>query len=174
MRAFPLLLLAGLCLSKPAAALPLLAKHPPVTRHRTEIGDWRLDIGANPFSGNVVCRLRERHGHALYQQGAIGFRFRRGWDVADAVYRLDGGSPRVWRNDLPELVRLGTPIDTGGMDDPTRGIVWIPLSRLAAVNAISIQPRRDRAQRTFHISGFRGLYEEAIARGCTPDSRFVQ
>ena len=173
MRVLPVLLLGGLCLSTAAAALPLLPKHPRVARHRTEMGAWRLDVATNPFSGTVVCRLRDRHGQAVYQQGAIGFRFRGGWDVAKAVYRLDGGPPRLWRNDLPELLRLGTPIDTGGIDNPTQGIVWIPLSRLGGVNAITIQPRPDRAQRVFHIGGFRGLYEAAIARGCT-DSRFVR
>lgn len=168
------LFLAGLCLSASAAALPFFPKHPRIARHRTEMGEWRLDMSTNPFSGSVVCRLRDRHGQAFYQQGAIGFRFRAGWDVSNAVYRLEEGAPISWRNDLPELVRLGTPIDTGGIDNPTRGIVWIPLSQLEGVNAITIQPRPDRTQRTFRLSGFRGLYEEAAARGCSPDSRFVQ
>jgi hypothetical protein len=168
------LFVAGLCLSTAAAAFPFFPKHPRIARHRTEISDWRLDVSTNPFSGNVVCRLRERHGEAVYQQGAIGFRFRASWDVENAIYRVDGGAPRTWRNDLPELVHLGTPIDTGGIDNPTQGIVWIPLSRLEGANAIVIQPRPDRAQRTFHFAGFRGLYEDAVARGCTPDSRFVR
>lgn len=157
-----------------AAALPVLTKHPRAERHRTEIGSWRLDVATNPFSGDVVCRLAERHGRAVYQQGAIGFRFPREWDVARAVYRPDGGAPRESRNDLPELVRLGTPIDTGGIDNSTGGTVWIPLSRLAHVNAVAIQPGPDRVQRVFHVGGFRTLYEDAVARGCTPDSRFVQ
>jgi hypothetical protein len=32
-----------------AGAVPLLPKHPPVAKHRTRIGDWRLDVARNPF-----------------------------------------------------------------------------------------------------------------------------
>ncbi len=171
----PLVLFAVvLGLTPAAAALPFLPRHPQVERHRTEIGPWRLDVATNPFSGNIVCRLRERYDRAFYQQGAIGFRFPGGWDVNKAVYRLDGGLPRLWRNDLPELVRLGTPIDTGGIDNPSQGIVWIPLSRLQGVNSIAIQAREDRVPRTFRVGDFIALYEEAIARGCVPGSRFVR
>lgn len=160
--------------SSAAGALPLLPRHPPVVRHRAQAGDWRLDINRNPFSGDIVCRLADRHGRAFYQQGAIGFRFRKGWDVADAVYRLDGGAAHVWRDDLPQLLRMGTPMDTGGIANPAEGIVWIPLGRLEGINAVTIQPRLDRAARAFHFRGFRGLYQLALARGCVPDSRFVR
>jgi hypothetical protein len=157
-----------------AGALPLLPRHPPVVRHRTDVGDWRLDISRNPFSGDVACRLRDRHGRAFYRQGALGFRFRRSWDVAEAVYRVDGGTVRAARDDLPELIRIGTPIDTGGIANATEGVVWIPAARLARANAVAVQPRPDRAVRIFRFRGFRGLYELAVARGCTPDSRFVR
>jgi hypothetical protein len=174
MRALAVLVAGCFGIASAADAVVLLPKHPRVVRHRTRVGDWRLDVARNPFSGDIVCRLRDAHGQAIYRQGAVGFRFRRSWDVAAAVYRLDGGEPRAWRDDLPELVRLGTPMDTGGIDNPTEGRVWIPLSRLSGVNAVAIQPRLDRAQRVFHLRGFRGLYELAQARGCVPDVRFVR
>jgi hypothetical protein len=170
----PIALMLACACAAPAAALPLLPKHPRVARHRTQVGDWRLDVSRNPFSGDIVCRLRDRHGDAVYQQGAVGFRFSKHWDVAKAVYRLDGGVPRAWRDDLPELLRIGTPIDTGGIANPSQGIVWIPVSRLAGVNAVAIEPRPDRRPKLFHFRGFRGLYELAVARGCAPDARFVR
>lgn len=157
-----------------AAATAFVPRHPALDRHRTEAGDWRLDIARNRFSGDVECRLRARNRHSLYQGGAVGFRFSSRWDVSEAVYRVDDGPLRTWRDDQPELTRLRTPVETGGMDNPSRGIVWIPRELLADANRITIQPRRDRRARTFHFRGLRGLYELARERGCVPDSRFVR
>lgn len=168
-----LALIAGVfaCVAADAAILP---KRPPVDRHRADTGDWRLEIAHDRFSGAIVCRLRARDHRALYRSGAVGFRFGRGRDVGEAVYRLDGGDLRATRNDLPELFRLGTPIDTGGMANPTEGIVWIPLRLLGDANSVSIEPDPRHRARTFHFRGLKGLYELAQARGCPPDSRFVR
>lgn len=154
--------------------LPLVPRHPPVARHHATVGDWRLDIAHNRFSDEITCRLRARHGKAFYQAGAVAFRFDDDWDVSQAVYRIDSGEPRRWREDLPELLRIGAPIDRGGVENAMRGLVWIPLRRLAEANNIAIQARPDRAARTFHFRGLKGLYETAIDRGCSPDSRFVR
>lgn len=158
----------------PGVTAAIFPAHPAVARHRTSVGDWQLDIRFNRFSNEVTCRLRATNGRARYQGGAVGFRFARSWDVAEAVYRLDGGPPHAWRDDLPELVNLGTPIESGGLANPTGGVVWIPLHRLESINSIAIQPRRDRRARIFHFRGLKGLYELAQARGCISDSRFVR
>lgn len=154
--------------------VPFIPRHPPVARNHATVGDWRLDIARNRFSQDMTCRLRARHKRAFYQAGAVAFRFDDDWDVAAAVYRIDGKEPRRWREDLPELVRIGAPIDRGGVENAMRGLVWIPLRRLTEANSIAIQPRTDRVATTFHFRGLKGLYETAIARGCFPDSRFVR
>lgn len=162
-------LLLGGVLSVPGAA-----RSPKVLRHRTVIGGWRLDIARNAFSGEIACRLREAHGRAFYQGGAIGFRVAHGRDAMAATYRIDGGAPRAWRDDLPELLALGTPVDTGAMADPTGGIVRVPWRLLASANSIAIQPASDRRVRTFRLGGVHGLRALALARGCVPDARFVR
>ena len=170
LRVAPLLLVMS---AGTAFAVPFIPRHPVVARHRTTIGDWRLDIARNRFSNDVVCRLRARDGHALYRGGAVGFRFPSRWDVGEAVYRIDDGPPRASRDDLPALIELRTPVDTGGMDNPSRGTVWVPFRLLVDANRVTIQPRRDRRARTFHFRGLKGLYDLARERGCVPDARFV-
>lgn len=154
--------------------LPLIAPNPPVVRHRAAAGDWRLDIARNGFSEDISCRLRDRKKRAFYQARAVAFRFDDDWDVSQAVYRIDGGKPQRWREDLPELLRIGAPIDRGGVENAMRGLVWIPFRRLTEANRIAIQARPDRPAKTFHFRGLHGLYETAVARGCAPDSHFVR
>jgi len=88
-----LLLCAGAAfgVAVPASALPLLPHHPKITHESTHLGDWRLDIARDPFSGEVVCRLGARNHKAIYRASAVGFRFKHKWNTTDAVYRLDGG-----------------------------------------------------------------------------------
>jgi len=164
--ALALCLLAGLSAAPAAAALG-------VDRQRTIAGDWRLDVSRDRFSQQIICRLRARGG-ALVEGNAVGFRFKRSWDVSAAVYRIDGGTPRQSRDDRPELLRLGTPMETGGITNPTDGVVWIPLRLLADANAVAIKPQPGRRPKVFHFSGLRGLYQLAHERGCMPDSRFVR
>lgn len=157
-----------------AMALPFFPRHPPLVKHRSKAGDWRLDIVRNEFSGEISCRLRSKDKRMVYHAGAIGFRFKRKWDVHGAVYRLDKGEPRAWRGDLPELVRLGAAIDGGAVENASGGVVWLAFARLREVNSVTIQPRTDRKARTFHLRGLGGLYESALGQGCSPDSRFAR
>jgi hypothetical protein len=157
-----------------ASAWPFVPHHPKVTTETTSLGDWRLDIAHERFSGEIACRLRSRDHKSLYRAGAVGFRFKSRWDVAAAVYRVDHSEPRYSRDDLPDLIARGVPMDRGGMDNADAGIVWIPYEHLTRANAISIEPRRDRRAVTFHFRGLVALRDIALARGCTPESRFVE
>ena len=152
--------------------IPQLVRGAPIERSKTEAGGWQLKLSRDRFSGDVVCRLRTRGGKVHYQSGALAFHFSRKWDVHDAVYRIDGGAPRHWRGDLPDLVRNGAPIDSGPVTNASTGLVWIPAHLLESANRIAIQPRPDRPPKVFHIGGFASMHELAAARGCAPDSRF--
>lgn len=152
--------------------VPFAPRHPQVVLKKSAMGDWRLERRRNPFSEAMACRLRARDGKAFFQGGAIAFRFPAGWDVHEAFYRLDRGVPQSWRDDLPELVRIGVPIDQGGVVNASAGLVWIPWRKLTEANRVAIQARPNRAARIFHLGGLKGLYEAAVAQGCAPDSRF--
>lgn len=153
---------------------PTPASAKTIRQGRVAIGDWRLDISRDSFSGYVSCRLWQAHRRAIYRGGAVGFRFPSRLSVSAATYRINGGELRRWRDDIPELVALNSPIDSGTMTRPYNGVVWIPWRLLAAANSVTIQPASGVTPRTFHLAGIRGLRATALARGCSPDTRFTQ
>jgi hypothetical protein len=167
-------LLVAVVAAFPAHADVLGPHHPRITYETTRLGDWRLDIARDPFSGGIACRLRSGDHKAFYRADAVGFRFAAKWNVAQAVYRLDGGEPRTQRDDLPELIASGTPLDRGGMDNASGGVVWVPFETLRQANMIAIAPRPDRRAVTLHFRGLIALHDIAVERGCSPESSFVE
>jgi hypothetical protein len=139
----------------------------------TRLGDWRLDVARDGFSGAIACRLEMHHHRALVRAGAVGFRFPRHWDLTNAVYRLDDGAPRRSRDDIPRLLALGVPFDRGPIDNAADGWIWIPLAALDDVRTIVFEPRPGHSLTTVTLHGLSALYDQAQARGCTPDGRFV-
>lgn len=129
-------------------------------------GDWRLIVRRDPFAETASCRISNRRARVVWRRGALGFRFKRSLDVSDAVYRLDGGVPRAWRDDLPELVRLRVEIDGRDLRAPTDGIVWIPLGALRGVATVQVQPRRGARARAFDVRGFDDASARAERAGC--------
>jgi len=172
----PFLAAAAICVVASGCAgprVPFTHRNPPTARHREEASDWRLEIRRDKFTGEIACRLYARKHKAFFLGGAVAFRFDKDWNTGRAIYRLDGDAPRHWREDLPELIRIGAPFERGGIDNPGQGLVWIPYSRLEEANSIAIEARPDRAPVTFHFRGLKGLYRSAVDQGCSPDSRFV-
>lgn len=171
-----LLALAAICAASSGCAgphLPFTHRHAPIIRHRQEAGEWRLEIRRDRFSEEISCRLFARNHRMSFQGGAVAFRFPRGWNTTHAIYRIDGNEPRHWREDIPALIRIGAPFDQGGIVNPSRGLVWIPRVQIAEASKIAIEARPDRAPVTFHLRGLDGLYQSAVDRGCSPDSRFA-
>lgn len=153
--------------------VPLLSKSSQFVKRKMLLGDWQLQITRGKFSGDIACRLRSRNGKIVYVADALGFRFGKHLDVMNAWVRIDGGEAYRWRNDLPELARLGVAIGGKNLDVPTDGIVWIPAAGLVEVNRVDVQPRPDKRPRTFHLRGFAGLRDIARTMGCTPEVRFI-
>jgi hypothetical protein len=140
--------------STATAHSPLGAQQPPPNggKHRFiheafRSGGWRLSITRNTFSGGIACRVKAKDGKALYRMDAVGFSFPRGWDVSNAVYRVDGAAPHRSRGDLPELIARNAPVDRGPSDHAAQGIVWIPYEALQTTRAVTIQPRPDKSPR---------------------------
>ncbi len=153
--------------------VPLTHRTAPVDHHRVEAGDWQLLVSRDRASGDVTCRLGASDGKAFVVGASIAFAFPDETNTHAASYRIGGDAPRRWREDLPELLRIGAPMERGGVENPAQGLVWIPLRRLEAANAIEITAQPGSAPRTFRIGGLKGLRQAAIARGCTPASRLV-
>ncbi|MDT0507341.1 hypothetical protein [Novosphingobium sp. MMS21-SN21R] len=142
--------------------------------HRSYAAYWELLVTTDRFAATKNCRLRARNGEAFVDGAAIAFVFPKGWNTQGAIYRTGGDAPRRWREDLPEILRIGAPMDRGSVENPAQGLVWIPLRRLDGVNAIEIQPQPGKAARIFRFHGMKGLYQSALSQGCIPVSRTVK
>lgn len=147
--------------------------HSAVTR-RFALDNWELRIQRNRFSGEVGCRLSARDHHGAYAGSAVAFYLGKHIDTTLATYRLDGGPALRWRDQMPELVRLGTPMDGPGLEDPTGGFVWLPLSTLQGVNRVVVQATPDRRPKAFLLRGFVQLLNFARSQGCPADQNYVR
>lgn len=154
--------------------LPLFFKAPQIAKSSRVLGDWRLTIATGKFSGDKGCRLEDRKHHIASANGALGFRFGRHVNTLRAWVSIDGAEPTRWQDMLPELTRLGVPMDGSSLDNPTDSTVWIPERRLAEANRVAIQPDERKRPVTFHLHGFAGLRDMAREMGCAPEARFVR
>ena len=144
-----------------------------VSKRAMQLGDWKLKIETGIFSRDVRCRLADSKHHIVYAAGALGFHFRHKVNTLGAWMRVDGGAPQRWQDVLPELTRLGVPMDGPSLDNPTNSTVWVPATLLTDANRITIQPRENKSPRVFHLRGFAGLRDIARDMGCVPEGRFV-
>lgn len=167
--------LAGACAGTSAMAqirVPGLTRTHVNTR-AMQLGDWKLRIVTGRFSRDVRCHLADSKHHIVYAAGALGFHFGHHVNTLSAWMRVDGGEPKRWQDNLPELTGLGVPMDGPSLDNPTNSTVWIPAAQLADAHRVTIQPRENKTPRIFHLHGFAGLRDIARDMGCTPEGRFV-
>ena len=136
-------------------------------------GGWRLDVARDRFSGAIACRLQAHRGRQIYRMGAVGFAVG-ARNQAEAVYRIDGGDPVAAREAVPRLIAMKVPLDRGGMDNPSDGYVWIPFDTLREGHLVAIEPRPGARPRQVRLAGLAAMHDQAVARGCTPDTVFVE
>lgn len=157
-----------------AAATRKTAKPKIVTRETFQRGDWHLDIATDTFSGDITCRLHARKKKAVYRMEAVGFRFSKNRDVSSAAYHIGDGPLRRARDDWPDLIARGVPIDRGPPGNASQGIVWVPYAALKQAKAITIQPGLGQRPRAVQITGLTELRDTASARGCMSESSFAE
>jgi hypothetical protein len=157
----------------PKLRVPFIQSKSTIAQRKMALGDWHLIVASDSFSGERVCHLRSKNKKVLFVENAVGFRFGRHKDTLGAWVKIDGAPAYRWRDDLPELSRLGVAIDGRNLDAPTDGIVWLPQARLNDANRVDIQLARGKKPKQFHFRGLAGLREIAREMGCSPDNRFV-
>jgi hypothetical protein len=140
----------------------------PVSTTRYAEAGWRLEIRRDTFSDRTGCRLSA--DRMLYQQGAIGFATGSHRGLSDTWFRIDGASARRWREVYPDLLASNVAIETGGLDDPTGGVVWLPLDLVANARDVSIEfyTAKGARLRRFQLRGFAGMHAAALRLGCPP------
>ncbi len=135
------------------------------TRQRYAEGGWKLTIRRDNFTGITSCRLTGKN--MRYQRGALGFATGIHADLAGAWYRIDAAAPARWQDLYPGLVAAGVSMETGGIDDPHGGIVWLPIELAGHAREVAIH--MGRKTRHYQVGGFAALREAAPHLGCRDD-----
>jgi len=155
----------------------LVALATQVPRHarvdRYAAGGWTLRVVRDAFTDVRTCDLRSLHPAMIYRAGAIAFAFRSRMGTEEAWYRLDGANPVRWADRIPMLTAMGVPIDQGGLENPTGGLVWIPAGELRSTNEIQIRPRPGSSVKRFRLGGFAPMLAAARRLGCAADTDFA-
>lgn len=141
-----------------------------LARERMQLGDWRLTVAADRFSGERRCRLATRGGRVVYSRGIVAIRLRRIADLSEAVVRVDGGAPARWRDLIPELARL----DPGFASDRDPRMLPVPAELVKGAQRVEVSPAFGKRARRYPIAGFGAVLERGIALGCRPDTAFVR
>jgi len=142
------------------------------TKQRFAADGWSLVVRNDSFAKQYHCRLRATDKRILYQPNALGFAFRRSRDTLGAWYRIDDRRPVRWQDQFPTLVASGAAIDGGGLDNPTGGIVWIPIDEVTSANSVRIRPGGDGKESVFRLTGFSRMRDAAHRLGCVSDASF--
>jgi hypothetical protein len=156
------------------AALAVGASLPVAPIQRYADGGWELAIRHSPFSEQTRCLLGARNGRIHYQPGALGFAMGTKRAVANAWYRVDDASAVWWRDRWPDLVAADVQFDRGGLDNPTAGIVWIPLGEVVSAKRVTLSCSDFSRPRVFVLGGFAPMLAAAKRLGCTSDADFLR
>jgi hypothetical protein len=168
--AMPLVFCQG---SQAKLRIPFVQAKSTILKQKKSLGEWRLIVEHDSFSGERTCHLRSKNKKVLFVGNAVGFRFGRHKNTLDAWVKVDGAQAYRWRDDLPELSRLGVAINGASLDAPTDGVVWLPLARIEDANRVDIQLWQGKRPKQFHFRGMAGLRDIARETGCAPDTRFL-
>jgi len=141
-----------------------------VKRYRS--GGWDINIHHDNFTGVTRCALVSSDQRMRFQPGAIGFQTSKHRNTLATWYRVDDGQPVRWQDRTATLIESGAAIDGPGLDNPTGGWVWVPLTEVQDANRIAIRTS-DRARvRTFSLGEFAPMLEAARRLGCASDNAF--
>lgn len=134
------------------------------------LGDWRLTIASDRFSGERRCRLGTRKGQVRYARGTVAVRLSRIFDPSETVIRVDGGIPVRWRDLIPELARLDPSFS---IDSGSRQLL-IPSGMVKNAQVVAVAPAFGKPPRAYRVAGLGEAMERAVAYGCRPDAAFVR
>jgi hypothetical protein len=136
-------------------------------RHiKATFGDWTLNVQRDAFGARTACKLSSRNVN--YQRQSLVIHFAKNIDTTSAAYRIDGGAPIWARWDQMEAARLGFAIESGGLENPSGGLVIIPVARLNGAHLLAVRARPTDQPRLIKIDGLAVALDKAAAMGCAP------
>lgn len=164
----------GVCVSA-VASLCLLSVQTDastVASKRYKADGWSLAVRHDGLTRQTRCRLHANNRRILYQPQALGFAFRKSRDTLGAWYIIDNDAPVRWQDRYPQLIASGAAIDGPGLDNPTGGVVWIPIDEVAHAHNVRIRAGTRGQGRLFRLVGFASMLDAAHRLGCSSDASF--
>ena len=135
-----------------------------VRKHVYHSDGWRFTVRQDRFRGQTTCAI---YKHDIrYADGVITFRFGRGVDTANALFRLDNGPPREAGSVAVEAAGLGARFNGPSLRNPSDGEVHIPADIVGQATTVGLQPNSKSNHRTFNLSGLPRALEMAKAQHC--------
>ena len=86
--------------------------------------------------------------------------------------RVYDEAPVRWQNRTAGLIGTGVAIDGPGVDNPTGGWVWIPVSEVEGARTVAIRARRRGHIRHFRVGDFAPMLDAVHRLGCGSDDAF--
>ena len=139
--------------------------------------EWKIATYKDRFTGEVRCRVYQgtvRHPEITYSSRTVAFHFRTSTNTIEAAFRLDSGPVKAWRLEYPKLVKLGVQLEGDSLENPTGGLVVLPIEDVANVHTVTIRPTPKSSPKTFGIDGLSDAVANAIAHGCDPGAGFIR
>jgi hypothetical protein len=145
--------------------IPLYPHYREVQVRHWHVQHWALEAKTDRFTGKTWCHLER--GPMSYLRQALVFHFPVRVDTSDATYRVDAGTPQSAKSDAVALAKLGFSLYAEDLDNPSGGIVRIPMTKLLSARSVLIQIRAGRYPTPFTIAGFSAALDSARTAGCT-------
>lgn len=128
------------------------------------VGAWRVDGGVDRFAGTRGCAISAA-GVSL-QGDVLVFRVAARGDTRQALYRIDGGSPRAVADTFETLQARGFFPQRGWIVDPEGGEVALPAGVASGATTITIRPRSGQSPRRFKVAKLGEAIALARTAGC--------
>lgn len=129
------------------------------------VDGWTVIVRKDLFTGSVSCGARR--GDVRLQDAVVVFSLGRDIDTSDAVYRLNLGAAHSVRDVALRDRVLGARITTEPIDNPSRGLVVLPVSDLLDVDNIWIRATANTPPRRFVVSGLRDVMAKEQTATCS-------
>ena len=130
-------------------------------------GEWTLNVRTDSFTTGHVCKLT-RPG-IDYQRQTVILHLPARTDTTNAVYRIDAGPPVEARADDLQIVRLGFALQDDDLQNPSGGVIRIPVTRLVGARSVRVETAAFSRSRKFDLDGLDAALAAANAANCGPN-----
>lgn len=133
---------------------------------------WVLKARRDSFTGITRCDVRSANHRVVYQPAVVGFSVGKRPNTSNAWYRVDGNAAVRWQDRTATLIASDVIIEGPGLDNPTGGWVWVPLTEVLAAKTVVIRADDRGHIYQFSLAPLGPVLASAQRAGCTSDAAF--